>query len=442
MRLALIMTAQSLITYAIGFADNVMVGAYSESALTGVAMANQIQYLFSSITSGIGAAGGIFISQYWGKGENGPIRTFITLTVRWAFAVGIVFFAVMSLWPRQVLLLFTDSPAALAEGMRYIHYIRFSYVLFALTNAFVVAIRGARHTVVAVCTSLSTLGINIVLNYALIYGNFGAPEMGAAGAALATLVSRCVEFIIVVCYICICRNKLCFEIRDLALKCGEHSRRFFQTVLPMVMNGLLWGAAQLAQTAILGHADDSALAANSMAMVLFEVTGVYALSCSNAAAVVTGNAIGEGDMDALRRNTRSLQLMFFINGLIASAVINLVCGAFLSLYTLTPQTRRLASSFIRILSVTMIGTCYEYPVEIGIIQSGGHSRYALVVDTLFLCCVDIPLACLSAFVWHLPATATFFFIKIDQLLKCIPNSITVNRYGWVRKMTEKDGNFS
>ena len=132
-----------------------------------------------------------------------------------------------------------------------------------------------------------------------------------------------------------------------------------------------------------------------------------------------------------------MQALFLIIGVVFGGLMFLSKDAIVGFYTVSEETKQLAVSFLTVLSITTIGTCYEYPVESGIIAGGGVTKYAAVVDNLFMWLFTIPSAFLSAFVFNFPPVVTFCFLKADQILKCIPNSIVCNRYRWVRVLTKK-----
>lgn len=133
-----------------------------------------------------------------------------------------------------------------------------------------------------------------------------------------------------------------------------------------------------------------------------------------------------------------MQAIFLILGIVSGALLFLYKDVIVGLYAVSDETKALAINFITVLSITTIGTCYEYPVESGIIAGGGVTKYAAWVDNLFMWLFTIPSAFLSAFVFQFPPIVTFCFLKADQILKCIPNSITCNRYRWVRVLTRDD----
>lgn len=162
------------------------------------------------------------------------------------------------------------------------------------------------------------------------------------------------------------------------------------------------------------------------------------MSCANVGSVVMGKTVGEGLFHKVRSYSKTMQIIFLLLGLVSGLLLFVCKDAIVSLYSVSEETKRLAVQFITVLSITTVGTCYEYPVESGIIAGGGMTKYAAWVDNLFMWLFTIPFAFLSAFVFQFPPLVTFCFLKADQLLKCIPNFITCNRYRWVKVLTRNE----
>ena len=162
------------------------------------------------------------------------------------------------------------------------------------------------------------------------------------------------------------------------------------------------------------------------------------MSSANVASVTMGKTIGEGKLSMVRSYAKTMQIIFLLIGVIFGGLMFLCKNVIVNLYTVSAETKELTIMFLTILSITTIGTCYEYPVESGIIAGGGVTKYAALIDNLFMWLFTIPAAYLSAFVFQFPPAVTFCFLKADQLLKCIPNFIVCNRYRWVRILTTPD----
>ncbi|MCL1828332.1 MAG: MATE family efflux transporter [Oscillospiraceae bacterium] len=434
--LTAMMAVQNLLAFSVNLADNIMLGRYSETSIAAASLVNQIQYLLQMISvAGIGTGAMAMISQYRGKGETEPIRRIIALTMKFAVVTGFLFFAVTFFFPRTVISLMTDQPAVSEEGVIYLRLMCFTYLVFPPQSALVMALRGVKIVSVGPVISAVSLVSNIILNWIFIYGNLGAPEMGIRGAAIATLISRVLELSIVLVYVRFFDKKLHIRLLSFFKPDAYYLADYSKAAFPVIASGASWGMGTIMQTVILGHLTESVIAANSVATVVFQILGVYALGACSTSGVMMGNIIGAGKTELVRPYARTFQLLFVINGLITSLVLLLARDFVLRFYILSPETRELARVFITILCVTVVFTSYEFPVESGIILGGGDTRYAFIVDTLFIWLWVLPLSALSAFVFRFPPLVTFILLKSDQVLKCIPNSIVVNRYRWIRNLT-------
>ena len=438
--LLFVICLQQLAALAVNMADNIMLGRYSELSLSGATLVNQIQFVLQQIASGTGMGIVALSSQYWGRKEIRPIRRIISLGVKFGLLTGLVFFLAARLIPRQLLSLFTNDEAVIAEGLRYLRVISWTYLIFGLSNSLMYSLQSVETAGVGTVMSVSTLIINVCLNSLLIYGKLGAPELGIVGAAIATLVSRTVELIIILSYVLLIDKKLKMKAADLLRFDFGYWKDFLKVSMPIVLSGALWGVAQGAQTSVLGHIGAAVIAANSIALAIFQMFAVVGFSCTNAASVTIGKTIGERQFHKLRAYTKTLQGILLIVGVVFGSLILICKDAIIGFYTVSDETRRLASHFLTVMGITTVGTCYEFPVESGIIGGGGNTRYAAITDNLFMWLFTIPSAVLSAFVFRWRPEVTFFLLKADQLLKCIPNSIYCNSFRWVRILTRHDSN--
>ncbi len=436
--LLIVISLQQLAALAVNMVDNIMLGRYTELALSGATLVNQVQFILHQISAGIGMGIVVLASQYWGQKRIEPIKKIISLGVKIGLGVGIFFFLVARLFPYQVLSIFTNDETVIEEGMRYLNVICWTYIIFSVSNSLMYSLQSVETAMVGTVMSLSTIVINICLNYCFIYGKFGAPELGVVGAAVATLISRVVELIIILVYVLFIDKKLRIKLRELLTFDFTYLRDYFHVAMPVIVSGALWGVAQGAQTAVLGHIGATVIAANSIAVIVFQIFAVTGTSCANVGSVVMGKTVGEGLYDKVRSYSKTMQMLFFIIGTICGALLFICKDAIVSLYSVSEETKQLAISFITVLSITTVGSCYEYPVEGGIIAGGGMTKYMAWVDNLFMWLFTIPSAFLSAFVFKFPPLVTFCFLKSDQLLKCIPNFITCNRYRWVKKLTRNE----
>lgn len=274
MVLALSLALQNLLTYGVNLMDTMMLGRYSQDAMGGVSLCNQVQFLLQMLVVGAGEGAVVMGSQYWGKNKLEPIPHIIGVALRFGGTLAVLLFGIVLFFPHQLLSLLSNSPAVIAEGEKYFQIICFTYIIFTITNILVASLRSIGVVKIGYMISGSTLIINVCLNYCLIYGHFGCPELGVRGAAIATLVSRCVELLIVIYYLKFKEHKLNLSLRKLVHIDTSYVQDYMHVSLPVLINQALWGVAQMVQTGILGHLGGDATAANAIAVQVYQVLSV------------------------------------------------------------------------------------------------------------------------------------------------------------------------
>ena len=435
-KLSCIMAAQNLLAFGVNLTDNIMLGRYNETTLAAAAMVNQIQFLLQMICiSGIGAGTVVMVAQYWGKGEVEPIRRIIALAMKFAAAVALIFFSIAFTLPGRVIGIFSNDASVCAEGINYLRVMCFTYLIFPIESVLVTSLRGARIVLIGTIVSVIGLLANMGLNYILIYGNWGAPEMGIRGAAIATLISRLIELLIVLVYIRFSDRKLSLRLLMFFKPDAYYLHDFVKVALPVMLSGLSWGIGMMLQVVILGHLSKSVVAANSIATTVYQVLSSFIFGQVSSSNVIIGNTVGAGRMDQIRPYTRTLQLLYVLSGIVTGLILFLIRDLILGVYILEPETRELTRTFMTFLTVIAVFASYQYPAASGIVLGGGNTKYPVIVETSFIWLCVLPLSALSAFVWKFSPVITFLFLKSDQPLKCIPNGIVVNRYRWVRILT-------
>ena len=439
-RLCTALMLEQAVVLSVNLADNLMLGTYSEAALSGVAAVNQMQFVYQQLVYTLGSGVITLASQYWGQKRMKEIRTICAIGMWFEILLALVLFAVASFFPEQIVRLFTGQPLFIEQGAAYLRIMRFSFVFFAMTTLLLNAMRVVEIVTIALRVSFISLLINVSINYLLIAGHFGFPEMGARGAAIGTLTARIVEFFIVFAFVMRDR-KLELRLKDLGISVLKNMLRadLIRVAVPIVMSGLLWGVSNAMQTVILGHMNDSAIAAQSISNTVFLLLKVTSVGAASAAAVITGKAVGEGNFEKIRAYTRTLQVIFTGIGVVLCVLMILIRYPILGIYgsSISPETRSLANAYMLIQAAVLLTMSYQMPVNAGIIRGGGDVKFVMYLDTIVIL-VFIPLSALAGLVWHWPPVPVILCMNADQFLKCIPAFIRVNSYRWVRKLTREE----
>ncbi|MCI5648307.1 MAG: MATE family efflux transporter [Fusicatenibacter sp.] len=429
---------QNVITISVNLADNIMLGAYRETALSGVTTVNQIQFIYQQLLFAAGEGLVIFCSQYWGKRQLAPIKKIAAAAMHTGLVIGILLFLAVSLFPYQVLGSFTTDEQIIAEGVRYVKIVRFTYLFFAVTQILLATLRSIGTVRIAFYLSVMTFCVNCGINSILIFGRFGAPELGAAGAAIGTLTARILETAVLVVYMVKKEKVLRLRLRDYLSFDRVLDRDYIRITAPMMLTQGLWGVNTALQTAILGHMTSAAIAANSAASNLFLMVKSMAIGAASTASVMIGKTVGSGDMEKVKCYAVRLQKMFLVIGLISGTVLYFLRIPVLSLYDLRPETKEMANTFLKILSVVCVGMSYQMATNTGIIRGGGNAMYVVKLDLISIWLIVLPLSFFMAFVVKASPAVVVCCLNADQIFKCIPAFLVANYGKWVRKLTRDE----
>jgi len=430
------MAFQNLIVFGVNLADSVMMGNYNEISLSAVGICNNIQFFLNMLASGVASGMTVIASQYWGEREKKPIHR-VSAVAMWIVTVStLLVFAFAAIAPETLIRLFTDKQAVIEQAVIYLDTIKYTYLFFSVTTVILAILRSVETVKIGFYVSLSSFAINILLNYMFIYGEFGAPEMGIKGAALATLISRAIEFAVCIIYLLFADKKLKMNLKNLFAADKQMFANYFKTGLPLMMSSVSWGIAMSIQGGIIGRFEESAIAANSIATTLFQVATVIAYASSNVACVLIGKTIGENKpLEIIKQRCKYLQLIFLAIGILSSAILLISKNLIIDFYDASAQTVDITNQFIWVLSITVIGTSYEVSSLCGIVSGGGDTSFVLKNDIIFMWLIVLPISMLSAFVFKFPVVVTFACLKADQVLKCAVALVKVNRFKWIKKVT-------
>lgn len=438
----LVIAMQNVLIYAVNLADNVMLGRHSELAMSGAALVNQIQFLLQMLITGCGEGITVIAARHWGEGELPSIKRVSAVGMRWALIFSGVMLVCALFFPSHILSILTDKEALIVEAAKYLRIIAFTYPLFAVTNVLLATLRSVESTRIGFYVSLVALVSNVALNYFFI---FGPPEMGIRGAAVATLISRAIELVVVSVYAFFIDKRLRLMLRDFFLRTSDMSRRYLRVGLPVILSGASWGIAMGLQTAILGRMEDAVVPANSIAATVFSIVTVFIYGSASATAVSLGKMIGEdrrrvaeGKMtkeestSEIKSKARAFQLIFLGLGIVTALVLFSVKGTVIGFYDVSDRTAELADRFMTVLCITVIGTSYQMPALSGIIRAGGDTGFVFKNDLVFMWGIVLPSSFAAAFLLGLDPVIVFVCLKSDQVLKCIVAAVKVNRFRWIR----------
>lgn len=427
---------QSLISLAVSMLDNIMVSSLGEVALSAVSVSNQVTALFMALIYGLSSGSAALISQYWGKNDMERIKQVFSIVFKFCLIVSIVVSVFLFMYPQIALRLITDEVVVIEEAIIYLRIISLSYVVFGISTTFVMMLRYIEVVRITLYISIGSLVANLSLNYILIFGKLGFPAMGIKGAAIATLLTRILELIIVYIYMFKVQKKLIISIKELFKRSPLMLKDYIKHGIPIALGDSQWALVGILKAAIIGRLGVGMIAATNVAQSVLQLGMLFTGALSNGACVVIGKTVGQKDYKKTREYSKTIQIMFVFIGILASATIFFTRGLTTGLYSgLSLDVKTLAMQFISIGAITLIGTTYHASCFIGINRGAGDGRFVFIVDMICGWFIVLPLAYLAAFVFHLPKQWVFLALYIDQCFKWIIAFIRLRGDKWIRNVT-------
>lgn len=433
--LVLPMALQNLINVGVTSADVIMLGKVGETALSASSLAGQVLFVMTLFFFGLTSGAAVLTAQYWGKKDIGAIERVLGFSMKIALLVSLVFMGAALGMPRKIMQIFTTEEAVILEGISYLRIIAFSYVFIGVTVVYLNIMRSVERVIISTVVYSVSLVINIILNGIFIFGLFGLPAMGIRGAALATLIARFAELIMVVIYSQKYNREVCFRIRNFIKNDRLLIRDFFTYAFPVLLNELLWGLGISAVTAVIGHLGSTMVAANSVAQVMRQLALVVSFGVANATAIMIGKVIGEGKQDFAKSYGGRFIRISIVVGIVGAGLILLISPVVRGFLTLSPQAKEYLRLMLFVMAYYIISQSFNTTLIVGVFRGGGDTRFGLLVDAATLWCVAIALGSLAAFVWKLPPILVYMILTCDELLK-IPLGIWRYRsFKWIRNVT-------
>lgn len=441
---ALPIMVQNAITNFVSLLDNIMVGQLGTVQMNGVTISNQLLFVFNLCVFGVVSGAGIFTAQYHGSGDDEGVR----YTFRYKLMAGVLLSAVgavvFSAFGRSFINLFlrgegspADAAASLSCGYEYLLIMLIGILPFALSNAYSSTLRETGQTVVPMIGGISAILVNLALNYVLIFGHFGAPKMGIAGAAVATVVSRYVELAVVAGWTHTHASKKPF-IKGAYRSFSIPARLFKQILIkgsPLLVNEFLYSAGITIMNQSYSTRSLAVVAAQNISGTLYNLSGVVFMAIGSAVGILIGQMQGRGEpAEAIRDEDRKMITASVLSCAVFGGIMAACSGVFPLIYNTSDSVRSIATQLICINAIIMPFNAFTH-ASYFTIRSGGKTVLTFLFDSGYMWAVSVPLAfCLSRFT-AIPIVPLFFLCNLTDLLKCAIGMWMLKRGTWIKNLT-------
>lgn len=435
---------QNAITNFVSLLDNIMVGQVGTMPMSGVSIVNQLMLVFNLCVFGATSGAGIFTAQFFGSQDNEGIRhtfRFKFLVCSALAAVGIGLFLGFD---RTLIGLYltgegdaADASAVMEYGVVYLRIMLLGLLPFSIANAYSATLKEIGETFVPMVASVTAVFVNLILNYVLIFGKLGAPAMGVAGAAHATVVSRYVELAIVVLWTHRNPQKNPFIVgayRSMSIP-GDLCKRITIKGMPLLLNEFLWSSGMAFLSQCYSTCGLDVVPASNISTTLFNLTSVAFMSMGLADGIIMGQMLGAGmKYDEIQEASRKLIFLSVLSGLVFSLIMAAVSGVFPMIYNTSESVRTLAAQLILLTALFMTFDAYVNAAYF-ILRSGGQTYITFLFDSGFIWAVCATLAYSLTRFAHLSILPLYAICQGTYVLKAIIGSMFLKKGNWIQNLT-------
>lgn len=424
---------QNMLTSLLNMIDTIMIGSLGDSAVAAVGLANQWFFIFNLGIFGIVSGSTIFVAQYFGKGDMENLQVPVAYSMFLCAVLSCVFGFMAALAPSTVMRLFTDDLSTVADGVPYLRIASISYFMLALSLPIANAMRTTESAVIPLAVTGSALLINTFLNYVLIYGRFGAPALGVAGAATATSTARVIETALIVGFTFSDRVKIKIRAKYFKIR-RDFIGKYIRTIAPVVGNEGMWGLGTSMYNVMFGHTNNAIVAANQVSKNLEQIITALSIGVASAGAVIVGRKIGEKEPEEAYVYGGKFAVLSSLTGFVLGVVMLVFMPLYLDLFSISPEAKVYAEYLIAAYAVFMAFKMYNYMNIVGILRSGGDTRFCLILDTGSVWLVGVLLTFLALFVFDAPFWVVALCIVSEELIKAVIGFIRFKSRKWINDL--------
>lgn len=441
--LALPIALQSLIAIGVNMLDTIMVGELGEKALSSTSLANSFISIYHIFCMGLGMGASVLVSRYWGmktahfdeEKASVALKQTVCLMLRLAVGLASLFALITLIMPKTLMRMYTDDPEIIDLGAVYFKWSIVTYFFLGTSLVTTIVLRSVGQVRLPLFVSIGAFFVNLLANYAFIFGKLGMPRMEVAGAALGTLIARLFEAGMILGYLFIRDKKILFRIRDLFMKTGSLLGEYIRISIPVLISDGILAIGNNSVAMVIGHLGATFVAANAITNVTQQLSTVVIQGVSQAGAIVTGQTLGsEGKEKTMSQGWMFLGLGFGL-GAISALFIMIASSPIINAYNISDETKHIAHQLMNAISLIIVFRATNSIMTKGVLRGGGDTKMLMITDNVFLWILSIPLGILAGFVFHWSAFWIYVALKSDDIVKTIWCVFRLKSEKWIKKIS-------
>lgn len=438
LKLAFPLIMQALVTAVISATDSILLGVSNPDALSAITLAGQVTQIYSGLIMALCGGATALSAQYYGNDDLPSVKKVMYITLQISLSASLLFAAVTLLLPETIMRIYTNDAYLITLGIPYLRIIAPTFLLMGFSQVIMNIMKNTGGEKRSSLAGASAAVLNILLDALLIFGLFGLPKLGVAGAALATLISRVFEFFLTLLF---SRKQSAsrFRFSGLFHSYKAMMQKYMRYTLPTILQISSWFVSSSLAVAILGHQGADVTAAAAAALIVFNIAGAIADGYASAVGITVGHLLGRNQLDkakvtADRLRKDSLLLAAFI-GLLICLCSPLIRAAGSNM---TPQAQKYFNFMVFFVAFKLLGKFHNCSLSCGILSAGGDIRFVMKLDIIEMWCIVLPLGLLSAYVFRLPPLVTYVVLNLEEMYKITFMIGRYKKYRWLKNLTKKE----
>ena len=436
--LMLPMALKELISSLVNLIDTIMVGQLGDNAIAAVGIGNQFYFIFNVFLFGISCGAGVFASQYWGTRDIKGIRRVLGLSLILGSLFSLLFIITATCFPAQIFQAFKASPAVIQDGVTYLGIVSIGYLPTAITIAYDMNLCSSEQAGLPFLVRVLGLFINIFLNWVLIFGHLGVPALGIKGAAIATVIARCSEMLIILGTVY--GKKMIQAAKPLELFSISKDLlvRFIKTASPVILNEMAWSLGMTYYTWVFARISPNAMVIMTIVQNIERLMLVFFHGSGNAAGVFIGKSVGAGKYkDAY---TYAKKLAYLLTGFsLAFTVVFIFTRPLMLLpYQVSETVRQSTMDILFITALMMNIKSITFLLIVGVFRNGGDPQSAFYIDTGTVWLVGVPAVTIAAFVFHLPLLTAYAIMSVEEIAKLTLSLWWFKKKKWIKNLVAEN----
>ncbi len=425
---------QQFMLAAVSASDAIMLGYVDQNSLSAVSLASQVTFVFNLFMGGLTVGTSILAAQYYGKGDKDSIEKIFGYVTKVSFLISLVFSLATLFIPEVIMRIFTPEPQLISGGAVYLRFVSISYLFTGISQIYLCVMKNTGFAVKSMIVGSSSVVLNLILNAMLIFGLWFAPELGIAGAAIATSISKFIEMIWAYAE-SLRENRARLRIKYFISIDKILVKDYWKYTMPMLGDYLVWGVGFSLHSVIMGHLGSDAVAANSISNIVKNLIVSFCTGLANGGGIIVGNELGTGNLKQAKNYGGLLCKMAIISGVASGLLLIALSPLILNVTDLSPQATEYLKWMLVFCACYMIAKAINMTTIAGIFPAGGDAKFGLICDTVTTWGFMVPAGFIAAFYLELPVVVIFLILNMDEVIKLPATVIHYRKYGWLKNIT-------